>query len=254
MQPATVAFTTMAQITSVSAPIKALYNAYEGSSCGRQLSETVAAFLNRLPPLTTQWATSGPWIFIGNPHTKSRPTSEDQRGFAFKGREILDAYDAVKASIETSMAGKAKGTITRKLIPLRKQLELDLLAAAKEKGCVSGKWMLFPSPDHVNSTWSLVANATANNELGHAAKVATDEGDPNKARLICVYTENFADKADVKQVLERLYAMGLCHRNGPLGEGQAIYYKADAYTYLDIMSGNEWGLKPSMYSSRDMVA
>lgn len=152
------------------------------------------------------------------------------------------------------MAGKAKGTITRNVTSLRKKLETDLFAAAQEKGCRTGKWMLFPGPDYVNSSWSLVATATANNELGIAAKVATDEGNPNKDRLICVYTENFEDKKDVKRVLGRLHAMGLCNRNGALGEGQAIYYKADAYTHLDIMGGNEWGLKPSLYSSRDLLA
>ena len=111
--------------------------------------------------------------------------------------------------------------------------------------------MLFPSPDQVNSAWSLVATATANDELGIAAKVGADEGDPDKARLICVYTVDFEDKMDVKRVLEKLYEMKLCNRNGAMAEGKAIYYKADAYTYLDILGGNEWGLKASLYSSRE---
>ena len=151
------------------------------------------------------------------------------------------------------MSGKAKGVITKKLTSMRKQLELDIFALAKEKGCVSGKWMLFPSPEQVNRCWSLVAHGTANGELGFAAKVATDSGS-EAARLICIYTEDFGDKADVKRVLERLLGMGLVNRNGAITEGWAIYYKADAYTYLDIMSKNVWGLKPSLYSSRDVLA
>ncbi len=54
-------------------------------------------------------------------------------------------------------------------------------------------------------------------------------------------------------MLERLLALELVNRNGAMGEGYAIYYKADAYTYLDIMSKNEWGLKPSLCSSREML-
>lgn len=244
----------MAQEAGAPIPVKALYNVYEGSPSGRQLSEPVAAFLSRLPPLTTQLATSGPWIFIGNPHTNYRHTNEDLKGFKIRGRELLNEFAAAKAGIEASVAEKVKGATTRHITPLRKQLEIDLFAAAQEKGCTTGKWMLFPVPDYVNSSWSLVATATANDELGIAAKVATDDGNPNKSRLICVYTENFGNKEDVKRVLGRLHAIGLCNRNGAFGEGQAIYYKADAYTHLDIMGGNEWGLKASLYSSRNLLA
>lgn len=243
----------MAQIASAPQSATALYNMYEGDASGRQLSETVAAFLTRLPPLTTQMMVDGPWIYIGNPHYSFRHTSEDRRCFKIRGQEILQDFDIKKAGLEALMAGRPKSAINKQLTPRRKQLERDLLAAAKEKGCSSGKWMLFPDLDHVNSAWSLVATATAENELGLAAKVGTDEGDPNRARLICVYTENFEDKADLKRVLERLYAMGLVNQKGAFGEGKPIYYKADAYTYLDIMGGNEWGLKASLFSSRDIL-
>ena len=112
--------------------------------------------------------------------------------------------------------------------------------------------MLFPSASDVNTYWSLVAKGTIAGDLGHAAKVATDDGTQN-TRLICIYTPDFSDKKDVKRVLERLLAMGLCNRNGALAEGRAIYYKADAYTYLELNSGNEYGLKASMFSSRDLL-
>jgi hypothetical protein len=36
-------------------------------------------------------------------------------------------------------------------------------------------------------------------------------------------------------------------------EGErGIYYKCDAYTHLDLMGGNEHGIRASFYSSRDM--
>lgn len=172
-----------------------------------------------------------------------------------RGREILEKLEATRAGIEASMAGKAKSAIGRKLTPLRKQAEADLYAAAREKGCTSGKWMLFPMADDVNRFWSLVATATAAGELGHAAKVATDDGSGNvTSRLICIYTEDFSEKEDVRRVLERLVEMGLVKRKGPMGEERGIYYKADAFTHLGIDSKNGWGLKASLFSSVDVLA
>ena len=228
---------------------------YEGDSAGRQLSETVASFLSRLPPLTTHVDNHGYWIYIADPHSRARPSDEDRAGFMGKGREILEEFEGVSAGIEASMVGKAKSTIGRKLTPLRKQAEADLYAAAKEKGGTAGKWRLFPMADDVTRFWSLIATATAAGELGHAAKVATDDGSGNvKPRLICIYTEDFSDKADVKRVLERLVDMGLVKRKGPMGEERGIYYKADAFTYLGIESKNDWGLKASLFSLRDVLA
>lgn len=236
---------------------KKLYNMYEGDSAGRQLSETVDSFLARLPPLTTPVDEHGHWIYIANPRSKARPTDADRAGLMERGREILEELEAAKAGIEASTAGKAKSTIGKKLTPLRKQAEADIYAAAKEKGCTSGKWMLFPTADDVNRIWSLVATATANGELGHAAKVAADDGSGNATpRLVCVYTEDFSDMRDVRRVLGRLVDMGLVmkkKKKGPMGEERGVYYKADAFTDLGIDSKNEWGLKASLYSSRDVL-
>lgn len=228
---------------------------YEDYPSGRHLSETVSAFLARLPPHSTPIATYGPWIYIANPEYQDRPTSEDLGGFKQVGHLLLGEFSNRKAGVEASMAGKAKGMITKKVTPLRKELEINLFKAAKEKGIKSGKWMLFPSAENIDSIWSLVANAVAEGELGHAAKVGTDDGSGDRgARLICVYTEDFEDHDDVKRVLEKMVTLGLVKSKGLIGQERGIYYKADAFTHLDIMSGNQWGLKPTMYSSKDMLA
>ena len=167
---------------------------------------------------------------------------------------MLQEFTQKKDDIEKSMAGKAKGTITRKLTPLRKILEENLLAKAKEMNFTNGKWMLFPYPEDVNGQWAIVAEATVNRELGTAAKVAPDSGDGDRTpRLICVYTKDFSDMEDVKRVLERLVELGLVKRKGAAGEERGIYYKCDAFTELGITLGNEWGLKPSLYASKDLL-
>lgn len=230
---------------------KAIHNMYESYPSGRHLSETVSEFLSRLPPYSTSISTSGPWIYIANPSYHDQPSLEDMAGFKLAGRKLLEEFSTAKASIETSMAGKAKGSITKKVTPLRKQLETNIYRLAKEKGVKSGKWMFFPPAKDVTALWAIVANAVAEGELGHAAKVATDDGTGNRgARLICVYTEDFQDEGNVKRVLQRLVGLGLV-KDG--GEGRGIFYKTDAYSHLDIMGGNEWGLKPSLYSSSNML-
>lgn len=52
-------------------PQVALYNPYAGQVNSWQLDESVEAFLQRLPPRTTQVSESIPWIFITNPFRKA---------------------------------------------------------------------------------------------------------------------------------------------------------------------------------------
>ena len=251
-QPAVMAFKANPHPSAPSAP-KPTYNMYEDYPSGRHLSETVSEFLARLPPYTTQSTDCGPWIYIANPSYQDNPTSEDLRGFKRRGAELLEEFNIAKTGIEESMAGKAKGAIGRKITPLRKELERDIFSLARKTGIKAGKWMLFPFPEDVDGVWKLVAQATAAGELGHAAKVGTDDGSGNRStRLICVYNEDYAEKGEVRRILQRLDRMGLVRGKGAMGEERRIYYKADAYTWLDINSGNDWGLKASLYSSKDV--
>lgn len=118
--------------------------------------------------------------------------------------------------------------------------------------------MLFPSPDDVDRVWRLVAEAVVDGRLGDTAKVApADPSHPfvaapkkQTSHLICVYTKDFSNLEDVKRVLEELIELGLAPRNAA---DRAIYYKADAYTYLGLDSLNAYGLKASLYSSKDIM-
>lgn len=117
--------------------------------------------------------------------------------------------------------------------------------------------MLFPTVADVTSVWRAVAEAVVAGRLGTGAKVSTagEPGDDGNAggpgssstRLICVYTRDFTDVADVRRVLLALDAMGLVPRHGQ------INYKCDAYTYLGIYRDNEFQLPASIYRSRDLL-
>ncbi|KAI4785601.1 hypothetical protein E4T44_14073 [Aureobasidium sp. EXF-8845] len=113
--------------------------------------------------------------------------------------------------------------------------------------------MLFPSPADVNRVWRLVAEAVVDGRLGDTAKVAPADPPnpfvpaPKKQTSHLIY---FSDLEDVKRVLEELIELGLAPRNASDG---AIYYKADAYIYLGLDALNPYGLKASLYSSKDIM-
>ena len=110
--------------------------------------------------------------------------------------------------------------------------------------------MLFPAADDVARVWAVVAQDTIEGRLGTGAKVATDDGS-GRRRLVCVYTTSFLDGGDVRRVLLQLVARGLVD---PASPRHGIFYKTDAYTYLDVYNDNDFGLKASLYASRDMLA
>lgn len=203
----------------------------------RQLNELVEDFLQRLPPLTTPALKNDPWIRIANPHFAKRPLEENLAGLTAAGEKILSDFSARKAEIELEMAGRPQSLMARKLTDERKAVEEALLAAATENNCTGGEWMLFPMPEELAQTWELVATATARNDLGTAAKVAADEGKGNRVpRLVCVYTRDFADMADVKRVLWQLVEMELVQRPARDPKGvRSIYYKCGMYSVFDPM-------------------
>jgi len=211
--------------------------------------EPVSQFLSRLPPSKTLSSDVGPWIWMFGPTSKSQ-LDQDVPTFLRKGTEILRAFEEESASLRAAhdkSGAKTTAALTRKLNPLRRKLEQDILDAARASGVIYGKWMLFPNAREVDSTWKTVVTALEKGDLGDGAKVATDDGS-GQSRLICIYTKDFDDKADIKRVLKGMVDVELVD----VGD-RPIYYKCDAYTHLDITSKNEYGLKASMYSSRDVL-
>jgi hypothetical protein len=79
--------------------------------------------------------------------------------------------------------------------------------------------MIFSPMTEVNDVWSIIAKATASNELGIAAKTAPDEGEPRKERLICIYTYDFTDIEDITRVAQKLKDLGL------IKSDRGIWYK-----------------------------
>jgi DNA helicase-2/ATP-dependent DNA helicase PcrA len=77
----------------------------------------------------------------------------------------------------------------------------------------AGKWLLFVPVDDIDRWWELIRTATEEGRLGPASKTSTAKPNPNAAdqdtKVICVYTENAEDEADVMRVREELRRLGI---------------------------------------------
>ena len=224
------------------------FNIYKDRISGRQLSETVEEFLARLPPSSSKIEDCGPWIYISNPAYDPNKDREDLRHFKENVTAHLTGFEEQKLKVEESTEQAPKSVRTRKVNELRDELQAAIFRDARKYRVTAGKWMLFPRRNEVDRIWGAIAHATAAGDLGHAAKVASDDGSGDqKSRLICVYNEDCEDRHAVKRVLRRLGQMGFVERD------RSIYYKADAYSHLEINAGNSWGLKASLYASKDAL-
>jgi hypothetical protein len=199
-----------------------LYNAYQGQPGAWQLSESIEHFLARLPPATTDWRPGVDWIWIANPYIPPGPGSARAQ-FREGGAErlkLLDEFTKMTTVGAAKTSGKPLNMLRNDLAKERRETVKDLRELAVACNVLTGKWMLFPDPGYVNDVWEKVARATANNELGIAAKVET-RVEQEKARLICVYTRDFRDKDDVARVLNRMRELELVRPGG-----RQIYYKS----------------------------
>lgn len=222
---------------------------FEGNSAAWQHGETIIEFLRRLPVAEPATSRVGPWLWVGSKMVKKHRTGpESISAFENDAVPLLDALVQQRSIIEQQNSGKAVSTITRKMGPYRDQLQIDLLNTATKHGVTCGKWMLFPKSDDLPRAWRLVAEATADGKLGPTSKVGTYEPENiTKGTLICVYTYDFSDIADVKRILCTLFDLSI------VKGGMRIYYKCDAYTYLNISSENGYKLRASLYTSDEVL-
>ena len=89
----------------------------------------------------------------------------------------------------------------------------------------SGKWLVFVPLEKIDAVWERIKQATEKGRLGDSAKVATARTNPNAVdqdkKVICVYTYDWHDRADVMRIREELRTLGIAWK---------IPYKADADT------------------------
>lgn len=225
---------------------------FQGDLASWQQNESLRDFLDRLPVADPSTAKVGPWLWVRSPQIswsrKKHLEKEDVTAFEEAGQSLLLEFRKRRLKMEGDNPDKSAATITRYMNPYRDQLEESLLQAAVKTHTTCGKWMLFPSSSDLPRYWRIVAEATSEAKLGPCSKVAThDPFDTKDATLICVYTYDFSDLDDVRRVLDELLELGLCTK-----DSKSIFYKCDAYTYLNITSDNSYKLRASLFSSKEI--
>ena len=97
-----------------------------------------------------------------------------------------------------------------------------------------GKWLVFLSDEAVDDYWQLIRLSLAMWRLGRTAKVSCGRLAP-KNHVICVYTYDYEDEADVMRVRRELSNIGIRRK---------LVYKSDAQTRAGLY-GKQWAYNES---------
>jgi hypothetical protein len=140
------------------------------------------------------------------------------------------------------------------LSPSKNTTEYWIYADGLGEGCYQegqtyvGKWLISVRRGSVDEVWGRVRQATEVGQLGIAAKVSTSRPSAYKSQdhVICVYTHDFRDKANVGEVLKRLREIGITGK---------LYYKSDQATLTGVYTTEgpftRKKRRASLYSSDD---
>ncbi|KZP31589.1 DUF1917-domain-containing protein, partial [Athelia psychrophila] len=170
--------------------------------------KTIPDFLAAWPPSTTSQRDVA-WIPVVNPRL-DRVRNDDKFG-------ITGAWDKLCAEQTPTI--------------------YDLDTLAKHYSCVSGKWLFFAPTAKIDAFWARIARATHSGTLGFSAKVAPRD-EKKDDQMICVFTEDYLDSANVMKVRDGLRRLGV---------KQKIGYKPHVYTECRVHRGNAWGIPPMLY-------
>jgi hypothetical protein len=84
--------------------------------------------------------------------------------------------------------------------------------AGPQAADAGGKWLLFVDRENIDEVWAKVRQSVEAGLLGSSAKVSTALPNPMTRKpekhVICVYTVDAEDEADVRRVREHLRTLG----------------------------------------------
>ena len=104
-----------------------------------------------------------------------------------------------------------------------------------------GKWMVFSHWSEVDRLWRKVVSALWEGKLGSSAKVSGADQDDSDTHVICVYCDPFWDEKEVERVLVILRTV--------CGMPDAMKFKVDGVTHLDLQADDNFAIPPSLYSA-----
>jgi hypothetical protein len=175
-----------------------------------KVHSTIQNFIAKWPPSSTLKSQVA-WIYVSNDQLQP---ADDEASIDLVGLDR--AWNAIYANRQPAVA--------------------DLDGLARQFNVLEGKWMVFAHTRHVDFWWSQIATATHAGMLGISAKVSPR--DDSGSHVICVYTRDYTDEADVFKVRQGLHQLGVKEHIG---------YKPDIYTHCRVYKGNYWRIPPTRY-------
>ncbi|KAL4429376.1 hypothetical protein ABPG77_005150 [Micractinium sp. CCAP 211/92] len=227
-----------------------------GSSGGGDVSGSrLERFLATFPPSAASCSDVA-WIVVSHPEGAASPaaaaTAQPAEGSGRAGSPAARG-DRGGGSAEPSLEERVDAAVDeweRLTASGRKPTAADVDALAAKHRILKGKWMLFArSGEEADAAWAVVARTVCGEParatpLCRSAKVSS--ASPDGSWVICLYTDNYQDRADVDRVCECLRAAlppGLL-------QDKRLLYKPDILTHLGIYSRNEWQIKPTIAEAR----
>ncbi|KAI1624951.1 hypothetical protein EDD37DRAFT_680158 [Exophiala viscosa] len=221
-----------------------LYNPFQGNEMAKQLDETCQQFLQRLIP---SQVVKGEFdrLAIANP-AADWSCQPNLKAFKYRANSFLELFLDNRWDMEKDHREDedfSRGEKAR-LRMLRTSLEVEILYAAKQTNVICGRWLLPATAKNIDKNWQVVVESTLQGGLGCAAEVTRGE---RVSFVISVYTCDINDKGEAKRVLNKLRELQVFNP-GP----KPIYYKALAYTEVELRAKNEYKLRTSLYNSDEI--
>ncbi|KAF9777872.1 hypothetical protein BJ322DRAFT_1102259 [Thelephora terrestris] len=229
--------------------------------CGVTLDD----FLKKRPSMVEDDGTK-PWIWVKG----SDPLREDANIDAAL-EEAADLLKEVSARVEEIKndpsipvrSNKKTGARSKKEIREEAQSEATtkLREIALRNGYLTGKWLVFTTPDKVDAIWNRLAHSLVSGPLSQTsafhAKVSTTPRSPgpNYQHVICVYLPNVFDKDDVTKTgallnPSCLQVMKVLLRNHGLNLSGA---KSDLYTGIHLDSKHASGIPSTVWKNASLL-
>ncbi|KAK0226253.1 hypothetical protein IW262DRAFT_1541361 [Armillaria fumosa] len=214
-------------------------------------------FLTKYRPSMVRDDGTKPWLWVRTREPFEESTVKGELAAIAQAAIWKKLWKAFKASKTTRQylfdpTRKQEQRARKKCESRRVQAEAaeKFREIAIRNGYTYGKWLVFASPEKVDSIWSRVARSLVDGPLSKTAadctKVATCPADekPNYQHLLCIYMPNVYDKDAVTEVMKVLL-----RHHGPNLSG----VKTDLYTDLSIDSKHPSGIPSTIWKATSLM-
>ncbi|RDX49251.1 hypothetical protein OH76DRAFT_541862 [Lentinus brumalis] len=199
----------------------------------------------------------GKWLWVAKAEQEVSQSEKGAEAAIEEANKYLADVTECVQKIQTDdsipvRANKKKGLKSKK--ELREEVQHEATGKLKEisvkHGYVSGKWLIFASPDKVDMIWNSIANSLVSGPLSATsaflAKVATSPQNDtsNYSHLICVYMPDVYDQDKVTEVMKVLL------RN----HGQSLMgVKTNLYTSIGLDSKHPSGISSTVWKNTALM-